>query len=196
MLILLPMRSTALAVVTRLCQLAQKETRADSIQNKARFLEEFGAQGDDEADAEAAQGSAGTPGQAGLSAGKPPQHAALFGGNCDDHFRLGIKITRCAAWQQSCSVTRCGLASSCSLASDCGRQAFQHCCRLTSAWIRCAAISVPGAVNESLICDMYDAQSCAKSAYACLQGCREAVLRLSAVRHCSRFPNRAGYKAF
>ena len=34
-LILLPMRSTALRVVSRLCELAQKETRADSIQNKA-----------------------------------------------------------------------------------------------------------------------------------------------------------------
>ena len=33
-LLLLPMRSTALRVVTRLCELAQKETRADSIQNK------------------------------------------------------------------------------------------------------------------------------------------------------------------
>ena len=100
-LILLPMRSTALALVTRLCQLAQKETRADSIQNKARFLDEFGAQEDEEADVEAGQGPAGKPGQADLSAGKPPQHAALFGGNCDDHFRLGIKITRCVAWQVS-----------------------------------------------------------------------------------------------
>ena len=36
-LILLPMRSTALRVVSRLCELAQKETRADSIQNKAGF---------------------------------------------------------------------------------------------------------------------------------------------------------------
>ena len=100
-LILLPMRSTALAVVTRLCELAQKETRADSIQNNARFLEEFGAQEDEQADTEAGQGPAGKPGQAGLAAGKPPQHAALFGGNCDDHFRLGIKITRSAAWQLS-----------------------------------------------------------------------------------------------
>ena len=34
-LILLSMRSTALRVVSRLCELAQKETRADSVQNKA-----------------------------------------------------------------------------------------------------------------------------------------------------------------
>ena len=42
-LILLPLRSAALRCVTRLCQLAQRETRADSIQHKPRFLEEFGA---------------------------------------------------------------------------------------------------------------------------------------------------------
>ena len=48
----------------------------------------------------------------------------------------------------------------------------------------------------SLIRDMYDAQSCAKSAHACLQGCGEAELRLSAVGHRGCLPNCAGYKAF
>ena len=41
-LLLLPMRHLARRAVLRLCQLAQQETRSDSIQGKARFLEEFG----------------------------------------------------------------------------------------------------------------------------------------------------------
>ena len=41
MLLLLPMRHLARCAVLRLCQLAQEETRSDSIQGKARFLEEF-----------------------------------------------------------------------------------------------------------------------------------------------------------
>ena len=40
-LLLLPMRHLACRAVLRLCQLAQEETRSDSIQGKARFLEEF-----------------------------------------------------------------------------------------------------------------------------------------------------------
>ena len=41
MLLLLPMRHLARVAVLRLCQLAQQETRTDSIQGKARFLEEY-----------------------------------------------------------------------------------------------------------------------------------------------------------
>ena len=40
-LLLLPMRHLARVAVMRLCQLAQQETRKDSIQGKARFLEEY-----------------------------------------------------------------------------------------------------------------------------------------------------------
>ena len=40
-LLLLPMRHLARGAVLRLCQLAQQETRTDSIQGKARFLEEY-----------------------------------------------------------------------------------------------------------------------------------------------------------
>lgn len=42
---LLPQRNLALRLVTRLLALAVKETRTDTIQNKQRFLEEFGDAG-------------------------------------------------------------------------------------------------------------------------------------------------------
>lgn len=80
-LIMLPMRSMACRVVLRLTSLTQKETRTDSIQNKARFLREFGADADEEAEQ-----TKGRP--------KPAEHRALFHGNTDDHFQLGIKTTR------------------------------------------------------------------------------------------------------
>lgn len=79
-LLLLPMRNVALRVVKRLLQLAQRETRADSVQGKEHFLKEFG---DEEA---AADGVAEARG--------PADHAALFAGDTDDHFRFGVKITK------------------------------------------------------------------------------------------------------
>lgn len=78
------MRSTAFRLVSRLLALAQKETRTDSVQGKTRFLEEFGpeeGEGTSKADLEAQRG-------------RPAEHTALFAGNSDDHFRLGIKLTR------------------------------------------------------------------------------------------------------
>ncbi|KAK9820865.1 hypothetical protein WJX81_006561 [Elliptochloris bilobata] len=87
-LLLLPLRSLALRATTRLAALAQRETRADSIQGKQRLVEEFGAPSDEES------GAPGARGRGGSAPGKPAEHAALFAGNSDDHFRFGVKITR------------------------------------------------------------------------------------------------------
>ena len=87
-LLLLPLRSTAHAATLRLAALLQSETRADSVQGKARFEEEYGP-GSDGEDEEEAGGERG-----GRGARLPPDAAALFAGNADDHFRLGVRVTR------------------------------------------------------------------------------------------------------
>jgi len=87
-LILLPMRNMALKVILRLLQFTQKETRADSIQGKQRFLEDFGP-GEDASDEEEL-----TERGKRVKQQQPAEHQALFDVNCDDHFRIGMKITR------------------------------------------------------------------------------------------------------
>ena len=84
------MRNTALRTVSRLLELAQKETRADSIQGKSRFLEEFGDEEEEEAGAKEAKRKLQTP----------AEHQALFAGDMDDHFRFGIKITKYALFSR------------------------------------------------------------------------------------------------
>lgn len=87
-LILLPMRNMALKCILRLLQLTQKETRADSIQGKQRLLDDFGP-GEDAFDGEEL-----TERGKRVKQQQPAEHKALFDGNCDDHFRIGMKITR------------------------------------------------------------------------------------------------------
>lgn len=87
-LVLVPMRNMALKCILRLLQFTQKETRADSIQGKQRFLDDFGP-GDDAADEEEL-----TERGKRVKKQQPAEHQALFDGNSDDHFRIGIKITR------------------------------------------------------------------------------------------------------
>jgi U3 small nucleolar RNA-associated protein 25 len=129
-LLLLPTRALAFRVVRRLVSLAQRETRADSVTGKEKFLEQFtdpDYRGDAEDDLSllqarweaegAAAGSAGAAeaaarhyssgGKGGGGAAtkskasrrpstKPAEHRALFGPglNADDHFRVGVKLTR------------------------------------------------------------------------------------------------------
>ena len=95
-LVLVPMRNMALKCILRLLQFTQKETRADSIQGKQRFLDDFGP-GDDAADEEEL-----TERGKRVKKQQPAEHQALFDGNSDDHFRIGIKITR---WEYMVTAT-------------------------------------------------------------------------------------------
>lgn len=89
-LLLTPFRNMAFQIVSRLLSFALKETRTDSIQRKERFRDEFG---DDEDEALVAMSDR----MKNAWAKKPAEHRAIFHGNIDDHFRLGIKLTRGAA---------------------------------------------------------------------------------------------------
>jgi len=90
-LLLLPMRNIAHRVISRLVDLAVTQTRTDSVQNKQRFNEEFGPEeGEEELDAALLNDRAKEG-----KARKPAEFQALFHhGNLDDHFRLGVKLTR------------------------------------------------------------------------------------------------------
>ncbi|KAL3683520.1 hypothetical protein R1sor_001542 [Riccia sorocarpa] len=85
-LVLLPYRSSALKFVDRLLTLVPALQKAN-VEHKARFYDDFGAA--DEEDEEGVDIPRKDP-----KAGKPADFRALFSGNNDDHFRIGIKFTR------------------------------------------------------------------------------------------------------
>uniref|UniRef100_A0A6Q2YGM1 U3 small nucleolar RNA-associated protein 25 homolog n=1 Tax=Esox lucius TaxID=8010 RepID=A0A6Q2YGM1_ESOLU len=77
-LILVPFRDGALRVVQTLISLLETKGKKMDVSNKKRFKDEFGEE------------SGGTP----PNPFRPDDYTALFSGNIDDHFRIGISILR------------------------------------------------------------------------------------------------------
>jgi hypothetical protein len=89
-LILVPMRNVAGRVVRRLLELCPAaHGRADAVSRLERLADDFG-----DAAAEAAEAAAETARRRKKNLWVPEDHSAMFRGNTDDHFRLGIKVTK------------------------------------------------------------------------------------------------------
>ena len=86
-LILVPMRNVAGRVVRRLLELCPAaHGRADAVSKLERLADDFGFDSDGEA--------AETENRRKKNLWVPEDHSAMFSGNTDDHFRLGIKVTK------------------------------------------------------------------------------------------------------
>ena len=96
-LILVPMRNVAGRVVRRLLQMCPAaQGRADAVNKLDRFAEDFG-DGDSDVepdDVDQSGQSGGAKRRRGGGQWIPDDHKRLFRGNTDDHFRLGIKVTK------------------------------------------------------------------------------------------------------
>ncbi|KAG9336850.1 hypothetical protein JZ751_003198 [Albula glossodonta] len=77
-LILVPFRDGALRVVQTLISLMETRGRKMDVSNKKRFKDEFGEE----------------PGDRPPNLSRPDDYHAVFSGNVDDHFRIGVSILR------------------------------------------------------------------------------------------------------
>ncbi|XP_054470041.1 U3 small nucleolar RNA-associated protein 25 homolog [Anoplopoma fimbria] len=77
-LILVPFRGGALQVVQTLISLMETKGKKIVVNNKKRFKEEFGEEAEDKPP----------------NLERPDDYRAIFSGNVDDHFRIGISIVR------------------------------------------------------------------------------------------------------
>ncbi|XP_064159609.1 U3 small nucleolar RNA-associated protein 25 homolog [Anguilla rostrata] len=77
-LILVPFRDSALRVVQTLISLLEPRGRKMDVSNKKRFKDEFGEE----------------PGDRPPTLTRPDDYHAVFSGNVDDHFRIGVSILR------------------------------------------------------------------------------------------------------
>ncbi|XP_042356687.1 U3 small nucleolar RNA-associated protein 25 homolog [Plectropomus leopardus] len=76
--ILVPFRGRALRVVQTLISLLETKGKKIVVNNKKRFKEEFGEEEDDKPP----------------NLQRPDDYRAIFSGNVDDHFRIGVSIVR------------------------------------------------------------------------------------------------------
>ncbi|KAM9842210.1 LOW QUALITY PROTEIN: U3 small nucleolar RNA-associated protein 25 homolog [Aulostomus maculatus] len=77
-LILVPFRGGALHIVQRLISLLETKGKKVGVSNKKRFKDEFGENPDDKPP----------------NLQRPEDYHAIFSGNVDDHFRIGVSIIR------------------------------------------------------------------------------------------------------
>jgi len=93
-LILTPMRSTAGRIVRRMLQLCPAaHGRADAVNKLDRFADDFGdGDSDDDDDDDGGGDDGGKKRKKAMWI--PEDHKQVFRGNTDDHFRLGVKVTK------------------------------------------------------------------------------------------------------